>query len=180
MPARPVVPDSCFVHSRALVVGDVVLGERTSVWPMAVLRGDIAPLRIGDDCNFQEGAVCHADPGAPLTVGNRVTVGHGGILHGCTVEDDVLIGMRATVLNGAHIGAGSLIAAGAVVTEGTKVPPGSLVVGLPGKVLRQDPALVERTRGNALRYVELAKRYKAGEFAPPASGVGREFSRLVP
>lgn len=165
MALRPLVPSSSFVHPRALVVGDVALGERCSVWPMAVLRADVAPIRVGDDCNFQDGVVGHADPGFPLVVGNRVTCGHGAIVHGCTLEDDVLVGMRATVLNGAHVGAGSLIAAGAVVTEGARIPPGSLVVGIPGKVVRQDPGLVERTRANALRYSELAARYlKGGEF----------------
>lgn len=163
MRPRPVVPTSCYIHPRALVLGDVVLGERTSVWPMAVLRADIAPIRVGDDCNFQDGSIAHADPGADLTVGNRVTVGHGAILHGCTVEDDVLVGMRATVLNRARIGAGSLIGAGAVVKEDMIVPPGSVVLGVPGKVARQDPDLWQVTRGNALRYAELAQAYKKGD-----------------
>jgi carbonic anhydrase/acetyltransferase-like protein (isoleucine patch superfamily) len=126
-----------------VIIGAVTLGEGTSVWYGCVLRADGGTITVGRDVNIQDGSILHADPGFPAVLGDRVSLGHGAIVHGATVEDDVLIGMRATVLNGAVIGAGSLIAAGALVRPGTVVPPGSLVAGVPGQVRR--PVTVAET-----------------------------------
>jgi carbonic anhydrase/acetyltransferase-like protein (isoleucine patch superfamily) len=125
---------SAFLAPGTTVLGDVTVGEQSSIWFGSVVRGDTEAIRIGAGSNIQDLSVLHADPGFPCTIGDGVTVGHGAIVHGATVENDVLIGMRAVVLNGAVIGRGSLIAAGAVVTEGMSIPPGSIVAGLPAKV----------------------------------------------
>jgi len=135
--STPSVAKSAWVAPNATLVGRVTLGERASVFYGAVLRADVDTITIGDDTNLQDNVTMHCDAGVPASVGARVSVGHGAILHGCTVEDDSLIGMGATVLNGAVIGSGSLVAAGAVVLEGTIVPPGSLVAGVPAKVRRE-------------------------------------------
>ena len=138
LPGRvPTVDASAWVADTARVVGQVELGERVSVWYSAVLRGDGDAVRVGARTNLQDGCVLHADPGFPLTVGAGDSVGHAAVLHGCTVEDDVLVGMGAIVMNGARIGSGSMIGAGALVSPGTVVPPGSLVIGTPGKVRRE-------------------------------------------
>jgi carbonic anhydrase/acetyltransferase-like protein (isoleucine patch superfamily) len=153
--------EGAWVAPSATLVGAVTLGPESSVWYGTVLRADHDRITIGAGSNVQDGCVMHADPGLPVTVGDRVTVGHRAVLHGCTVEDDSLIGMGAMVLNGARIGAGSLVAAGSVVLEGTEVPPGSLVAGLPGKVRR--PLSAEEREGltrNAEEYVELAARHR--------------------
>ena len=145
----PDVGAARFLAPGAVVVGDVTLGRGTSVWYACVLRGDSASITVGEDVNIQDGCILHADPDFPTTVGDRVSLGHGAIVHGATVEDDVLIGMRATVLNGARIGSGSLVAAGAVVRPGTVVPPGSLVAGVPAQVRRpvsdEERAIILRT-----------------------------------
>ncbi|RDV45102.1 gamma carbonic anhydrase family protein [Leifsonia sp. ku-ls] len=133
----PRVSDDAWVAPGATVVGDVTLEPGASVWYGAVVRADNAPIVVGRDSNLQDNVSAHADPAYPLTVGARVSVGHNAVLHGCRIEDDVLIGMGATVLNGARIGAGSLVAAGAVVTQGADIPPGSLVAGVPAKVRRE-------------------------------------------
>jgi carbonic anhydrase/acetyltransferase-like protein (isoleucine patch superfamily) len=132
----PVVPASAFVAVEATLIGQVILGEHSSVWFGAVMRGDNEPIRIGAASNVQEGAVLHADPGFPLTVGERVTVGHQAMLHGCTIGDRSLIGIQAVVLNGAVIGAHSLVGAGAIVTERKVFPERSLILGAPAKVVR--------------------------------------------
>jgi carbonic anhydrase/acetyltransferase-like protein (isoleucine patch superfamily) len=155
----PDVADSAFVAAGAVLVGRVTLAEDSSVWYNAVLRAEQEPIVIGAGSNLQDNVSGHVDAGFPLTVGRNVSVGHGAVLHGCTVEDDCLIGMSSTVLNGAVIGAGSLVAAGAVVLEGTIVPPGSLVAGVPAKVRRElTEAERDGIRNNAagyLRHVEL-------------------------
>jgi len=153
--------DTVFVAPTAVVLGDVTVGAESSLWYASVIRGDTEPIRIGRQTNVQDGCILHADPGFPCRIGDRVTLGHGAIVHGATLEDDVLIGMRAVVMNGARIGAGSLIAVGAVVTEKTEIPPGSVVMGIPGKVRR--PVTDEDTRRiahAAEHYVEQAKRYR--------------------
>ena len=158
----PVTADA-WIAPGAFVIGDVALSDETSVWYGAVLRGDGDAIRIGARSNIQDTAVVHTDPGYPVTVGAGVSVGHGAVLHGCIVEDDVLVGMNATVLNGARIGAGSLIAAGALVTENAEVPPGSLVAGVPGKVRRElTPAELDHVRSNAEVYRKLARRHATG------------------
>lgn len=132
----PRVHETAFVAAGAVIVGNVALAGRASVWYNCVLRSENEPISIGEASNLQDNVSCHVDTGFPLTVGSNVSVGHGAVLHGCTIEDGVLVGMASTVMNGAVIGAGSLIAAGAVVLEGTIVPPGSLVAGVPAKVRR--------------------------------------------
>lgn len=160
--AAPVVDTAAWVAPGATLVGDVHVAADASVWFGTVLRGDGAPIRVGERSNVQDGCVGHTDPGFPLTVGAGVSVGHRAVLHGCTVEDDVLVGMGAVLLNGVRIGRGSLVAAGAVVLEGTDVPPRSLVAGVPAKVRRQlTDDEVARVRRNAQGYVERLARYRA-------------------
>jgi len=133
----PVVHQEAWVAPNATLIGDVRLDARASVFYGSVLRGDSASIAIGEDSNIQDGVIVHADPAFPTTVGRGVTVGHAAVLHGCTVQDNCLIGMGSVVLNGAVVGAGSMVAAGAVVLEGMQIPPGSLVAGVPGKIRRE-------------------------------------------
>ena len=164
MSAGGVHPDA-FIHPEAFVCGDVTLGARASVWPMAVIRADSAPVTIGESSNVQDGVVIHVDPGLPCTIGARVTIGHRAIVHGATVEDDCLIGMGAVVLNRVVVGRGSLIGAGAVCSEGMVIPPSSLVLGVPGKVVRSiDETLRERVASGVAAYIDLAERHRQGEF----------------
>lgn len=157
---RELVAPDVFIAAGAVVVGDVAIGDQSSVWFNAVLRGDAEAIRIGRRTNIQDNCTLHADPGFPCTLGDGVTVGHGAVVHGATVGDNVVVGMHAVVMNGAEIGANSLIAVGAVVTEGTVIPPGSLVTGLPGKVKRQlEPLEIERNRASAEHYVQNARRF---------------------
>jgi carbonic anhydrase/acetyltransferase-like protein (isoleucine patch superfamily) len=159
---RPeLVADSAYIAPNATVCGDVELAERASIWFGAVVRGDTESIRIGPETNIQDLAVVHADPGFPCQIGARVTVGHAAIVHGAKVDDEVLIGMRAVLLNGATIGAGSVVAAGSVVLEGMVVPPGSLVAGMPARIKREVDADVRaRILAAAAHYVELAQRYR--------------------
>ncbi len=156
---------SAFIAPTAVVLGDVAIDADASVWYHAVVRADIAPIRIGAETNIQDGAVVHVDTDVPCTVGRRVGVGHRVILHGCTIDDECLIGMGSVVLNHVRIGAGSVIAAGAVVPEGVSIPPGSLVMGVPGRVVRPvDEALRQRIRGTWANYVELARAHREGRY----------------
>ena len=156
----PTVAPSAYIDSSAQVIGDVQIGERSSIWPCAVLRGDIAPIRVGEESSIQDNCVLHADIGFPLTVGDRVTVGHLVMLHGCTIEDDTVIGIGSTVLNGAKIGKGSVVGAGALVPEGMEVPPSTLVMGVPAKVRREVSAEEQARFAEGVRhYVEKAKEY---------------------
>ncbi|WP_194819252.1 gamma carbonic anhydrase family protein [Nocardia sp. XZ_19_385] len=150
----PEIDDTAWLAPNATVIGRVRLAAEVSIWYNAVLRGDLEDISVGAKTNIQDGCVLHADPGMPLTVGAGVSVGHNAILHGCTIGDDVLVGMGATVLNGAVIGAGSLIAANALIPEGAQIPPGSLVAGVPGKVRREltEPEL-DRIRLNCAVYL---------------------------
>ena len=157
----PQIDPSAYVFETATVIGTVILGARVSIWPHATLRGDNEPIEIGDDSNVQESSVLHADPGFPLTIGRRVTVGHQVMLHGCTIGDGSLIGIQAIVLNGAVIGRNCLIGAGALITEGKHIPDGSLVVGSPAKVVRQlEPAHIERMNRDTDSYVRRAVAYR--------------------
>lgn len=159
------IDPTAFIASGAVVVGDVTLGRNTSVWFQTVIRGDVAPVTIGDQSNVQDLSVVHVDADAPCRVGRRVGVGHRVILHGCTIEDDCLVGMGAIVLNHVRVGAGSVIAAGAVVPEGMEIPPGSLVMGVPGRIVRSVDAELERRIERTWRnYVELARRYREGDW----------------
>ena len=157
----PSIPESAYVASGATVIGKVTLGERASVWPGAVLRGDNEPIRIGDDTNIQESAVLHTDPGFPLTIGDNVSIGHQAMLHGCTVGDGALIGIQAVVLNNAVIGKDCLVGAGAVVTEGKVFADRSLIVGAPARVLRElTDENVAMMRANAEDYAKRQQLYK--------------------
>jgi carbonic anhydrase/acetyltransferase-like protein (isoleucine patch superfamily) len=160
---EPQVDPTAFVADDATLVGRTEVGPEASIWYAAVVRADGDRITVGPGSNVQDGCVLHADPGLPLTIGRGVTVGHRVVLHGCTVEDDTLVGMGAVVLNGARIGSGCLVAAGTVVLEGTDVPPGSLVAGVPGKVRR--PVTDEERasiRANADGYRRRAQQYAAG------------------
>ncbi len=156
----PRVDPSAWVAPTAVLIGEVEIASDASVFYGSVVRADQALIRIGRGSNLQDLVAVHADPDFPVTVGSGVSVGHGAILHGCTIEDDCLIGMGATILNGATIGTGSLIAAGALVLGGTIIPPGSMVAGSPGTVRRQ---LTENdltgVRQNAEHYVDLAREH---------------------
>ncbi len=160
----PQIDPSAYIDPAAQVIGKVSVGARSSIWPSAVARGDIAEIEVGEETSIQDGAVLHCDFGVPTKIGNRVTVGHLAMLHGCVVEDGCLIGIGAIVLNNARIGAGSAIAAGALVPEGKEIPPGSMVMGVPGKVVRQvTPEEQQRFLENAQHYVNRTKEYKAEE-----------------
>jgi carbonic anhydrase/acetyltransferase-like protein (isoleucine patch superfamily) len=162
LPHPELIDPLAFVAPGAVVIGQVHIGPRASVWFGVVVRGDTETVTIGPESNVQDHCVLHADAGQPCLLGARVSLGHGAIVHGAVVEDDVLIGMRATVLNGARIGSGSLVAAGALVAPGTVVPPGSLVMGLPGRVVRPvTPDEVAQIKRTAQHYVEYAAAYRA-------------------
>ncbi|MFJ4693910.1 gamma carbonic anhydrase family protein [Streptomyces sp. NPDC088766] len=157
---EPKVDEEAFVSPTSSVIGDVTLAAGASVWYGAVLRGDVERISVGARSNVQDNCTLHADPGFPVTIGERVSVGHNAVVHGASVGDDCLIGMGATVLNGAVIGAGSLVAAQALVPQGMEVPPGSLVAGVPAKVRRE---LTEEERQgvtlNGTFYADLAKAH---------------------
>jgi carbonic anhydrase/acetyltransferase-like protein (isoleucine patch superfamily) len=159
----PQIPASCYVDLSAQLIGDVVLGERSSVWMNAVLRGDVNSIRVGANSNVQDCAVLHGQRNLyPVIVGDWVTVGHNATVHGCVVEDEVVIGMGATILNNSRIGSGSIIAAGAVVPEHTVVPPRTLWAGVPAKMRRElgdkDRALILEYARNYLDYVEIYRK----------------------
>ena len=154
----PQVDPTAFVAAGAVVAGDVHLGPLASVWFGCVLRSEMERITIGAESNIQDLTVIHTDPGSPVVIGDRVTVGHRVVLHGCTIEDDALIGMGAVVLNGAVIGRGAVVAAGAVVTQGMKVPEMALVAGVPAKIL--DRPVPELPRPNVAGYVMLAEAYR--------------------
>ena len=159
----PTLGQGAWVAPSADLIGDVRLGARASIWFGAIIRADNTPILLGEESNFQDGAIGHSDPGAPLTIGVRVTVGHQAILHGCTVEDESLIGMGARILNGAVIGAQCIVGAGALVTEGKRFEPRSLIVGSPARSVRQISAeQVELLRLSAAHYAEKAARYADG------------------
>ena len=159
----PQIPASAYIDPDAVIIGDVTIGEHSSVWPGVVIRGDVNWIRIGARTNIQDGSVLHVMKDThPLVLGDAVTIGHGVILHGCTIESNVLIGMGSILLNGAKIGSGSIVAAGTLVPEGAIVPPGSLFMGHPGKLRRaltpEDQASIE---AYAARYIEYSETYKA-------------------
>ncbi len=158
----PQIAASAYIDRAAVVIGDVVIGEDSSVWPMCVVRGDVNHIRIGNRTNIQDGCVLHVMKDEyPLILGDEVTVGHSVTLHGCTIESHVLIGMGAIILNGATVGAGSIIAAGTLITERTVIAPGSLVMGSPGKVKRAlTPIDQHSIEAYAKRYVEYKNLYK--------------------
>jgi carbonic anhydrase/acetyltransferase-like protein (isoleucine patch superfamily) len=161
-----IIDPTVYIAHGAVVLGDVHIGKDSSVWFNSVLRGDTDTITIGESTNIQDLSMIHADLGIPCLIGNRVTVGHRAILHGCTVEDDCLIGMGAVLLNGARIGRGSVIGAAALVLEGTVIPPESLVLGFPAKVVRQvDESARARIEHAWIHYVEKARSHRAGTYA---------------
>ena len=158
----PNVHETSWIAPKATVIGRVTLGEQVGIWYNAVLRGDMDSITVGDRTNIQYGCVLHADPNTPLVVGSGVSVGHNAILHGCTIGDDVLVGMGATVLNGAKVGSGSLIAANALIPQGAEIPPGSMVAGVPGKVRRTlTEAELDNIRLNAAVYLHALQLHSA-------------------
>lgn len=158
----PLLGEEAWAAPSADLIGDVRLGARASVWFGAVLRADNTPILIGEDSNIQDGTICHSDPHAPLTVGSGVTVGHGAILHGCTVADAALVGMGARVLNGALIGPRCIVGAGALVTEGKTFEGGMLIVGTPARIVRQlTEAELTTLQLSAKHYADKARRYAA-------------------
>ena len=154
----PAMGERCYVAENAAVIGDVVLGDDCSVWFGASIRGDSAPITVGAGTNIQDNATVHCTDGVPAVIGKNVSIGHNAVVHSASVEDGVLIGMGAVVLDGAVIGEGSIVGAGAVVTKGTVIPPRSLVMGIPGKVVRQTPE--NANLENAAIYVERKEEYR--------------------
>ena len=161
----PSIDATAFVHPEALVFGDVTLGARTSIWPTAVLRGDTDRIVVGDESNVQDGSIVHVDHGVPTTIGRRVAIGHRAIVHGASIDDDCLIAMGAILLNGVHVGSGSIIGAGAVCREGMRIPPNSLVLGVPGRVVRETTD-VERARiaRTVQSYLDLQQAHRRGDY----------------
>lgn len=152
-----------FIAETATVIGDVTIGKEASIWFGAVIRGDASSIIVGEGTNVQDNVTIHSDADTPVIIGKRVTIGHAAVVHGATIEDDVLIGIGAIVLNHTRIGEQSIIAAGTLITEGTEVPPRSLVMGVPGKVIRQvNDDEFARTQDGAKIYVERAKNYWRG------------------
>jgi len=159
----PTIDDAAWVAPGTHLIGNVTLAADASVWFGTTIRGDNEPIVVGKGSNVQENCVFHTDPGCPLTIGENCTVGHKAMLHGCTIGDNSLIGMGATVLNGAVIGKNCLIGAGALITEGKVIPDGSLVMGAPGKVVRElDAAAIMSLTQSALHYQANARRFRAG------------------
>ncbi len=157
----PSISPSAYVHPRAVVIGNVTLGPKSSVWPCAVLRGDIAPIQIGEGTNIQDGAVVHVADCLPAIVGSFVTVGHLAMIHACTIGDSTLIGMHATILDGAVIGKNCIIGAGALVTKGTQIPDGSLVLGSPAKIVRTLSTEEQNDIPSwAEKYIKVATHYR--------------------
>jgi len=157
------VEDEYWIAPNAVVIGRVILKKNASVWFGATIRGDNDPITIGENSNVQDGSVLHTDAGSPLDIGPNVTIGHMVMLHGCTIGENSLVGIGSIVLNGARIGKNCLIGANCLITEGKEIPDNSLVMGAPGKVVREvAPAQVRTLRGSALHYVENWKRYRVG------------------
>ena len=172
-PTRLTLDPTAFVAPSAVLVGDVTLGAGASVWFGCVLRGDIEPVTIGARTNVQDGVVIHVDRGLPAAVGERVTIGHRAVIHGCTIEDDALVGMGAIVLSGARIGAGAVIAAGALVREGFDVPRGMLAAGIPARVLGPvSEELRDRAAEGVRTYEAAARDYAAGRLGGGPHGGG--------
>ena len=160
--ARPQIAPDAFLAPGTIVVGDVRIGRRSSVWYGTVIRADNDAIVIGEDCNIQDGCVLHADPGQPVVIGDRVTVGHGAIVHAALIDSDTLIGMGAIVLNRARIGSGALVAAGAIVRAGVEIPPGSMAAGVPAEVKRPvSDAECETIATTPGGYVAKAERHRA-------------------
>jgi carbonic anhydrase/acetyltransferase-like protein (isoleucine patch superfamily) len=162
---EPIVDPSCYVAPEAIIIGDVVIDKGCSIWPYAVIRADLSEVRIGEGSSIQEHCQVHGNPGRPTIIGKNVSVGHGAIIHAAKVGDYVIVGMNSVILDGAEIGSGSVIGAGAVVRSDMKAPEGSLLVGVPAKIVKEhDPSLKEMARKNAEEYHKLRDAHKRGEF----------------
>jgi carbonic anhydrase/acetyltransferase-like protein (isoleucine patch superfamily) len=161
----PVVDSSCYVAPEADIVGDVVIEKGCSIWPYAVIRGDLSAVRIGEGSSVQEHCQIHGNPGKPTIIGKNVSIGHGAIIHAAKIGDYVVVGMNSSVLDEAEVGSGSMIGANALVKSGMKISPGSLVVGVPAKVVKEnDPTLLEAARRNAEEYHRLRDAHKRGDY----------------
>jgi carbonic anhydrase/acetyltransferase-like protein (isoleucine patch superfamily) len=158
------IGENCYIDRSAVIVGDVEIGADCSVWPNAAIRGDQAPIRIGMGSNIQDCAVIHVGKGEPCLIGENVTVGHCAVVHSAEIGDNCLIGIHATVLGGSSIGKGSIIGANALVTSGSKIPPKSMVLGVPGKVVRTDDNFLNEASKNAYEYRKLKDLYRQGSF----------------
>lgn len=162
---QPKISEKAFAAKSAVIIGDVTVEDDANIWFGAVVRGDTDSIYVGKGSNIQDNAVVHVDTGFPVKIGKNVTVGHGAIVHGCTIGNNVLVGMGAVILNGAEIGDNCIIGAGATVTQNKKIPANSLLVGCPAKVIKEvDAEGSESNRQNALKYVEEGKEYKKSGF----------------
>jgi carbonic anhydrase/acetyltransferase-like protein (isoleucine patch superfamily) len=167
MPSMQAIRDY-YIASNAVVVGNVAMEAGVNIWFGCVVRGDLAMIRLGPRVNLQDGCIVHTDEDSPLTIEQGVVVGHGAILHGARIGHDSLVGMGATLLSGSELGEECLVAAGTVITEGRRIPPRSVVMGVPGKIVRAiRPEELERTRGICVHYLEMAQRYVRGAYPPP-------------
>ncbi len=164
MTAAPQIHKSCFIADSAVIMGDVTINKDCGVYPHAVIRGDQNTITIGERSNVQDCCVIHVDSTHPAIIGKEVSIGHAAMIHGATIQDTCLVGIHATILNGATIGTGSIIGAGAVVTADTIIPKHSLVLGVPAKVIKTDPLLVEKIKRNAEIYTALSRRHREKEF----------------
>jgi carbonic anhydrase/acetyltransferase-like protein (isoleucine patch superfamily) len=156
---KPEIHSSSFVSKNAVIIGNVKIGKNCGIYPCAVIRGDENSIIIGDGSNIQDCCVIHTDANHTVRIGNNVSIGHSAMIHGATIEDDCLIGINSTVLNGAKIGKGSIIGANALVKEYMQVPENSLVIGIPGKVIKQDKEIREKARLNAVEYRRISKSH---------------------
>lgn len=162
----PRIDPSCYIAPEAIIIGDVIIDKGVSVWAYAVIRADLSEVRIGEGSSIQEHCQIHGNPGKPTIIGKNVSVGHSAIVHAAKIGDEVIIGMNSCILDGAVIGGGSVVGAGAVVTENMKVPEGSLVVGVPARIIRQgDPKLREQAKKNAEEYWKLRDAHKRGDYS---------------
>ena len=161
---KPRIHKSSFVAKTAVVIGDVKIGKNCGVFPNAVIRGDENSIEIHEGSNVQDCCIIHCDKEHRVRIGKNVSIGHGAVIHGATIGDDCLIGINATVLNGAKIGKGSIIGANALVTTDMEVPENSLVLGIPGKIIKQDKKFIEVARSNAETYQKLAKEHLEGKY----------------
>ena len=157
----PSLADTVYVAPGAFVIGSVAVGEKTSIWFNAVVRGDMDMITIGEECNIQDNATIHTDTGYPVIIGNRVTVGHNSVIHGCSIDDDALVGMGAVVLNGAKVGEGAIVGAGSVVKSGMEIPPYTLAVGSPAKVVKElEKGGSDNENAPYKEYLKIAESYR--------------------
>ena len=158
---KPQIGKNSWISETAVIIGDVKIGDNVSVWFGVVLRGDVAPIEIGNNTNIQDNSVVHSEVGYPTKIGNGVTIGHNSIIHGCEIGDNTLIGMGSIILNGAKIGKNCIIGAGSVITEGKVIEDNSLVLGVPGKIVRKvTDEEIKRIKDNALAYIALKEMYE--------------------